>query len=121
MFNCQFIPSAFGNVYLLKAFALSFFDEASKNPDVLSFSAKNCLEFFWRLSFFVLEFFENAQKISLMYSLWFELSKMIYKFLANAYVNVGSWSRCSTESNAPYVMLTMKGANFHSTLISENL
>ena len=44
--NCQFIPSAFGNVYLLKAFALSFFDEASKNPDVLSFSAKNCLEFF---------------------------------------------------------------------------
>ena len=49
-------------------FALSFFDEASKNPDSLSFSAKNGLDFFQRLSFFGLEFFENAQKISLTYN-----------------------------------------------------
>ena len=63
--NCQLIPSALGIVYLLKSFALSFFDEASKNSDSLSFSAKNGLEFFRRLSFFSLEFLENAQKISL--------------------------------------------------------
>ena len=44
--NCQLIPSALGNVYLLKSFALSFLYEASKNPDILSFSAKNGLEFF---------------------------------------------------------------------------
>ena len=30
---------------------------------------KNGLEFFWRLSFFGLEFFENVQKISLYYFL----------------------------------------------------
>ena len=47
-------------------FSLSFFDEASKNPDSLSFLAKNGLEFFRRLSFLGLEFFENAQKISLL-------------------------------------------------------
>ena len=45
-YNCQLIPSALGNVYLLKSFALSFLYEASKNPDILSFSAKNGLEFF---------------------------------------------------------------------------
>ena len=32
----------------------------------MSFSAKNGLEYFWRLSFSSLEFFENAQKISLL-------------------------------------------------------
>ena len=63
--NCLLIPSALGNVHLLKSFALSFLYEASKNPDILSFSAKNGLEFFQRLSFLGLEFFENAQKISL--------------------------------------------------------
>ena len=47
--------------------ALSLFDKASKNPDALSFLARNALEFFWRLSFFGLEFFENVQKISLVY------------------------------------------------------
>ena len=62
--NCQFILSAPSDVLI---FSLSFFDEASKNPDSLSFLAKNGLEFFRRLSFFGLEFFENAQKISLVY------------------------------------------------------
>ena len=61
--NCQFILSAPSDVLI---FSLSFFDEASKNPDSLSFLAKNGLEFFWRLSFSGLEFFENAQKISLL-------------------------------------------------------
>ena len=53
-YNCRLIPSALGNVYLLKSFALSFLNDASKNPDILSFLAKNGPEFF-----------ENAQKISL--------------------------------------------------------
>ena len=50
--NCQLIPSALGNVYLLKSFALSFSYEASKNPEILSFSAKNGLEFFLEVEFF---------------------------------------------------------------------
>ena len=44
-----------------------FFAEASKISDAFSFWVKNGLEFFWRLSFFGLEFFENVQKISLDY------------------------------------------------------
>ena len=43
----------------------SFFAEASKISDAFSFWVKNGLEFFWRSSFFGLEFFENVQKISL--------------------------------------------------------
>ena len=61
--RCKFILSAPSDVII---FSLSSFDEASKNPDSLSFLAKNGLEFFRRLSFFGLEFFENAQKISLV-------------------------------------------------------
>ena len=46
----------------------SFFAEASKISDAFSFWVKNGLEFFWRSSFFGLEFFENVQKISLKYT-----------------------------------------------------
>ena len=54
--------TAESRVHYTNIFALSFLDEASKNPDSLSFLAKSGLEFFWRLSFSGLEFFENAQK-----------------------------------------------------------
>ena len=61
----------------------SFFAEASKISDAFSFWVKNGLEFFWRLSFFGLEFFENVQKISLAYigndSFW---GKILWHLLA---------------------------------------
>ena len=46
-------------------FPLSYLAKTSKVSDTLSFSFKNGLEFFSWVSFFSLEFFENAQKISL--------------------------------------------------------
>ena len=39
-----------------------FFGKASKISDAFSFGVKNGLEFFWRPSFFGLEFFENVQQ-----------------------------------------------------------